>query len=146
MNQTDYGTRVIERLSSALAADEKYLKKQKFENGIWSIRHYEERWLQFVLMQKTVGRSDFALAPEDRPGCFKDNRPIDLAVYDNVKKEKLVATIELKGPWDVGEGPPWKHLREARKVLRLQAKRAGECSESWVFFLVHAPQKHKIDD
>src|SRR5205823_3556724 len=93
--------------------------------------------------KKTVGRLDFALAPEDRPVCFKDRRPVDLAVYDSVKKEKLVAAIELKGPWDVGKSPRWKHFKEARKVLKLQAKRARNCGELWVFFLVHASE-HKI--
>ena len=146
MKHTSYGKWLIECLRAALAEDEKWLKrKQRFENGIWSIRHYEERWLQFLLIKKTVGRSDFALAPEDKPGSFKDGRQVDLVVYGNLEKEKLVAAIELKGPWDVGKNPK-NLLKDAREVLELQASRAKNCAELWVFFLVHASDKRKIDD
>jgi hypothetical protein len=145
MNHTNYGKRVIERLSAALAADEKRLKRQRFENGIWSIRHYEERWLQFLLLQKTVGRQDFALATEDTP--FKDGQRVDLAVYDGGSKEeeKLVAAIELKGPWNLEKGPPHL-LKQARTVLKLQDERVKECGDLWVAFLVHALEHKIIND
>jgi len=142
MNETAYGRRVFECLNDALAADEKWLRRQSLENGIWSIRQYEECWLQYLVLRKSAGRSDFALAPEHRTRSFGDRRPVDLLVYG--KKEKLIAAIELKGPWLVKS--PRTKSQETREVLELQARRAGRCRELWVFFLLHASEKRKIDD
>lgn len=135
------GVILVSLLEQALKRDERDLRKwhrkqawfkDREPQAIWSVRHYAEAWLQYVLMKAALNYSNLELNFEQSISSRRRLR-VDVCAYAH---EKPVGLAEISGPYEIPKhlnGTRQKVTADLKKLLDGATKRVKEV---WVVALL----------